>query len=44
MNCNNCKKSIPDDSKFCILCGFQVIKENLRTSNSEIIEIKNELK
>ena len=44
MNCNNCKKSIPDDSKFCTFCGFQIIKDNLSTSESELIEIKNELK
>ena len=44
MICNNCKKSIPDDSKFCTLCGFQIIKDNLSTSDSEISEIKDELK
>ena len=44
MNCNNCKKSIPDDSKFCTFCGFQIIKDNLSTSDSEITEIKYELK
>ena len=44
MNCNNCKKSIPDDSKFCTFCGFQIITDNISTSDSEITEIKDELK
>ena len=44
MNCNNCKKSIPDDSKFCTFCGFQIINDNVSTSDSEITEIKDELK
>ena len=40
MNCNNCNKSIPDDSKFCTSCGFQIIEDNQGTSDSEITEIK----
>ena len=44
MNCNNCKKAIPDDSKFCTFCGFQIINDNISTSDSEITEIKDELK
>ena len=44
MNCNNCKKAIPDDSKFCTFCGFQIINDNISASDSEITEIKDELK
>ena len=44
MNCKNCKKSIPNDSKFCTFCGFQIIKDNVSTSELELIEIKDELK
>ena len=44
MNCNNCKKAISDDSKFCTFCGFQIINDNVSTSDSEITEIKDELK
>ena len=44
MNCKNCKKSIPNDSKFCTFCGFQIIKDNVSTSELELIEMKDELK
>lgn len=41
MFCNNCKKKIPDDSTFCVFCGFKIKKESIENNllnNSRIVE------
>lgn len=37
MECNNCKKTIPDDSKFCVFCGEKIedILEKISENNEE---------
>jgi len=45
MKCQNCKKELPDDSKFCEHCGKKINKEEPKKidSSKSFDEIKNHL-
>lgn len=36
MECENCKKTIPSDSKFCVHCGEKVEKKDTKKDKEEI--------